>query len=1138
MTRTKVVKRLIALSLLLLLSINLHISAKECSPWVAKAISIQGNVEKRSFSNKKSSEWLPIKRDDELCAGEIVRVKQNSRAALILRNDTILRLNQNTTMTLSGFSDEQSNWINLEKGIAHFIARIKQSFKVITPFVNAAVEGTEFVISVNSTQSEVTVFEGIVRAKNKLGEITLTGGQTAIATKTTPPTVIIKINPRNAVQWSLYYPAIINYKNIQFDNDEYNYKNKSIIEKSVIEAQKGNIVNAIALIDLIETTPKNTALQIYKATLYLSVGRTSLSQEIILSTLKIQAHNPQAIALQSIIATVQNNKIKALKLAKQASSIAPSAYQPAMALSYAYQSMFDIDSALSTIQSSIKKNNDNALLWTRLSELNLMKGNLDNALISAKKAMILNPKLSKTQTTLGFAYLSQVKINQAKKSFKKAINIDDTDPLSHLGLGLAIIHLGKLSLGRQHIEFAATLDPNNALIRSYLGKAYYEEKREQLATTQFDMAKNLDPLDPTAYFYSAIQKQSLNRPVEALFDLDKSIELNNNRAIYRSSFLLDQDEAARSVSLARIYSDIGFDDLALREGWKSTINDPTNNSAHRFLADSYSNLPKQDIARVSELLQAQLLQALNLNPIQPQLAFSNLGILNGTGPSESAFSEYNQMFTRNNINFQLNAILGAQNTIGNDFVISGLKNLVSYSFGQFYYKTKGYRPNNDLTHDIYNAFIQFQATTNFNIQFENRIRKTASGDLQQTFDLNNYKENKRRDIKTETNRFGFKYKSTIDQTLIASFINNERTITESDFSIIPGPPFDVKNTETANNDLSGKSREVQYIYNPSFIKMIFGFSNINLKHTEDRNLIQSILPPGPSATTSNPSSLNKDAIYSTAYLYFNITSFENALVTLGFSYDDYKIVKYKNKKLNPKLGIQYKFNPNTLLRVAALSSVKRPITTNQTIEPTNILGFNQFYDDLRGAEITSYGVALDHTFSKYIKASISPGWRSLNVPVFINSNSDSFDHYDEQTVNSFISYIINKHLSFSIKYNTELLERSASNVDSSQPLKLRTSQIPISLNYSNPNGISFYMSSINIDQVYKDNISITQSENFWTTNFSLSYRLSKRAGILSLGINNIFDQNFNFYGVNFTGEPKLAQYLPERSVNIRINTTF
>ena len=182
------------------------------------------------------------------------------------------------------------------------------------------------------------------------------------------------------------------------------------------------------------------------------------------------------------------------------------------------------------------------------------------------------------------------------------------------------------------------------MMRSYLGKAYYEEKRSDKVSEQLKIAKKKDPKDPTPYLYDAIEKQTTNRPVEALHDLQTSIELNNNRAPYRSQLLLDSDLASRSAAIGRIYTDLGFQKRALLEGWLSATTDPTNFSAHRFLADSYSVLQRHEIARVSELLQSQLLQPTNMTPIQPRLGESNLFLINAGGPGTLSFREFNPLF--------------------------------------------------------------------------------------------------------------------------------------------------------------------------------------------------------------------------------------------------------------------------------------------------------------------------------------------------------------------------------------------------------------------------------------------------------------------------------------------------------------
>ena len=73
--------------------------AGECTETVATVISIQGVVESRSQS---SAEWEEVAAQDIFCAGDMVRTQANSRAALYLNNNSILRLSEHSTVTFSG----------------------------------------------------------------------------------------------------------------------------------------------------------------------------------------------------------------------------------------------------------------------------------------------------------------------------------------------------------------------------------------------------------------------------------------------------------------------------------------------------------------------------------------------------------------------------------------------------------------------------------------------------------------------------------------------------------------------------------------------------------------------------------------------------------------------------------------------------------------------------------------------------------------------------------------------------------------------------------------------------------------------------------------------------------------------------
>ncbi|UCE79854.1 MAG: FecR domain-containing protein, partial [Nitrospiraceae bacterium] len=493
--------------------------AETCKESIATVVSVQGSVQVRL---KGETEWKPVQLNDVFCPGDMVRVRDRSRSAIVLSNETIIRLDEKTTITFSGVEKKETSLLDLLRGAVHFISRFPRTLKIVTPFVNGTVEGTEFLVEVIEDQSRITVFEGQVLAVNDAGSLTLMTGQSAVAREGQAPAMRVVVRPRDAVQWALYYPPILMH-------------DSSGIKDVQEEVSDPRFFTS-------------------RASMLLAVGRVDEARKDIEKALNLAPGYSDAIALQSIIAVVQNEKIEAMRLAQNAVEAGPDSLAARIALSYAQQANFDLDGALASLQEAVKLAPENSLAWARLSELWASFGNLDKALDAAEKAVSLNPDLARTQTVLGFSYLTQIKIDSALNTFGKAIELDQADPLPRLGLGLAKIRKGKLKEGRREIEIATSLDPGQSIIRSYLGKAYYEEKRENLAMDQYGMAKELDPLDPTSFFYDAIQKQTLNRPVEALHDMQKAIELNDNRAIYRSKLLLDEDLAARSAGLARIYS--------------------------------------------------------------------------------------------------------------------------------------------------------------------------------------------------------------------------------------------------------------------------------------------------------------------------------------------------------------------------------------------------------------------------------------------------------------------------------------------------------------------------------------------------------------------------------------------------------
>ena len=582
-----------------------------------------------------------------------------------------------------------------------------------TPYVNALIEGTEFLVRVETDQTAITVFEGKVAATNDYGRLLLGGGESAVAKKGKAPQPQIVVRPRDAVHWALYYPPVLSMDPAEAP---------SSLRQALTAAARGDTVGAFEALEGVPEGERDAEFQLYRAALLLNVGRVDEAWAGIDRALALDPKAGLTYALRSVIEVVQNEQEQALADAQRAVALEPDSAAAHIALSYAQQARFKLEQARDTLLRAVESEPENALAWARLAEIHSSFGELDEALRAAQKAGALEPNLSRTQTVLGFAYLTQVKTTRAKEAFEKAIALDQADPLPRLGLGLAKIRESDLPEGRREIELAAGLDPNNSIVRSYLGKAYFEEKRTVSTDREHATARELDPKDPTSFFYDAIQKQTTNRPVEALHDLQKAIELNDNRAVYRSRLLLDSDLAARSASLGRIYSDLGFQQLALVEGWKSVNTDPTNFSAHRFLADSYSVLPRHEVARVSELLQSQLLQPINITPIQPRLAESNLFLISAAGPGALSFNEFNPIFNRDGLTLQTSGLVGENSTYAGEGVVSGIYNKTSFSVGGLHYTIDGFRENAGQRDDIVNAFVQLELSPQTSIQAEYRYR--------------------------------------------------------------------------------------------------------------------------------------------------------------------------------------------------------------------------------------------------------------------------------------------------------------------------------------------------------------------------------------------------------------------------------
>jgi tetratricopeptide (TPR) repeat protein len=1127
--------------LLLLLVSNVY-AESQCENLAGKFTSIEGEVEVKP---EAGGGWQAASMAYVLCEADTIRVGERSRAAIQLVNNSVLRLDQNTTLQIINVSDDSNEWAWLElgRGAIHAFSRAPWRVKIKTPFLKGLIEGTEYYVQTELDQSRLAVLEGHVKVENKYGQVSVNPGQEAIAQAAAVPRLQTVVYPRDAVQWAIYYPPVLAALDGR-PKDALTGIPFSL--RTVLEfAGRGQIKEAFQLLDQIPQKQRDANFFLHRAALLLSVGRVTESRSDIATVLDQDSESGLAYTFLAMIEVVQNQREQALADAEQAAKLSQTA-AVSIALSYAQQANLKLEKARETMLAATSVHEGNSLAWARLGELHLMLGDRSIALTAAKRAVMLSPGSARAQIVLGFCALAEFRSVDALSAFGLAISLASADPMAHLGLGLAKISDGDIAEGRREIEVAVGLDSNNALLRSYLGKAYFTEMRAPLAATQYNIAKTLDKLDPTAYLYDGIRKQAENRPVEALKDLQKSKDLNDNRAVYRSRLLLDQDRASRGSSLARVYKDLGFSFLGQREASSSLEDAPSNASAHRFLSDSYQGMRRREIARVSELLQAQLLQDVNINPIQPSLAETNLNMFTQGGSAAPGFNEFTPLFERNTAKLDVNGFGGSNNTFGGEGAVTALHDRFSFGVAGLHYQSDGWRDNNGLNQHLYDIFAQAAVTPALNVQAEFRHRESKEGDLPFNFDPSAFVREKSVLREQDTTRFGLRFSPAIDSNFLFSYIHSNRKQHELIDSIQIDP------TTTVSSDLrgidDGDQFEGQYLYQRDNLNLVAGFAHSQVNKRGNGTVIfndKAVTKPIISTD------LSKNEIKSTQGYFYSRIKFPSPITwTLGFSYGEYEEGLLSESSFNPKFGMQWDVTGKLRLRATWLQTLKQALVNNRTIEPTQIAGFNQLFDDINGTASNRYGAGFDWHLAQdlYLGGEIS--WRHLNEPVVIADrdlgDSVKFENRNEALHSLYLYWTPTDRVAVKTEfaYDHYQSDPGTATENGAVPIAVETLSAPISASYFDPSGWFVRLGGTFVHQnllLDKTAIQSQGHDSFFLVDSDIGYRFPKRRGLASIGVKNLFDTTFQYQDDSyreFRDEPSTGPYFPDRIIMGRVVLHF
>jgi outer membrane receptor protein involved in Fe transport len=161
--------------------------------------------------------------------------------------------------------------------------------------------------------------------------------------------------------------------------------------------------------------------------------------------------------------------------------------------------------------------------------------------------------------------------------------------------------------------------------------------------------------------------------------------------------------------------------------------------------------------------------------------------------------------------------------------------------------------------------------------------------------------------------------------------------------------------------------------------------------------------------------------------------------------------------------------------------------------------------------------------------------RDVDVPQF-EGDRVGFADRDEDIYRGYVYWAPLTRLALSAEYGYEDVGNEALG-----PERVRTKTFPLAARYFSPLGLFGELVATRVDQTVRDseqNLDRDQ-DDFWVVDAAIGYRLPKRRGIVSLEVNNLFDQDFFYQDDNYlSSEPVAPRYIPDRTIVGKLSLSF
>ena len=574
----------------------------------AQILSLQGTGEQRPAA---AADWRAAQQAQLLAAGDFVRTREAARMALLLADETQIRLHHNSLLQIKALAGAGLGATSLRLAAGRVWAQTRRpsgsTLELETPAAIAAIRGTDWDISVEPDgRTLLTVLSGQVEFGNAQGQVTVAANEAALAEVGKAPVKLVLTQPRERVQWvnALQADPLPHLRAapppdgllavVQALAQRQPAQARSVLAQtgpgispawraamtSAIDLQAGNAALArVSLEKQLQQPDAPLLVWLLHSDLQLMDGDSAAA---LASLQQALAHWPQQPALlaQQAWAQMLADDLPAaqatLGQTGQGNDVSLLLTRAALA-----RRQGDAASTLADYDAATQAAPEDARGWLGLGSALAEREDITPARAYLQRALELDAQLPGAQGERGTLETQANHFDQADAAFATALEANPADYVALTGLGLLRLKQGQPEAALDAFLRAGLMQPRYARAKVWTAVAYYQLGRQQDAIATLEQASSLDDKDPMPWMLLAQIHTDLFQPDQAVQAARAALA----RMPYLKSINQLANDQKGSANLGAALAFFGMQEWALELAQQSFS--PYWGGSHLFLADRY-----------------------------------------------------------------------------------------------------------------------------------------------------------------------------------------------------------------------------------------------------------------------------------------------------------------------------------------------------------------------------------------------------------------------------------------------------------------------------------------------------------------------------------------------------------------------